>query len=136
MPETGTTSSMDLSGLASAGADAAQPAAPPESAAVPVAAPAPTPAPVVSAAAPGADYPAPPATPQSPRSSLDTFAANPEPPARPGPHARLLAMVQGLALGMDAFAKSAATGGREGGVEEVQAVRAQEQEQQIRAQAA
>lgn len=56
------------------------------------------------------------------------------PPA--GPHAGLLAMVQGLALGFDAFGKSIATHGREGGVEEVQQVQAAQQAQKIQAQQA
>jgi hypothetical protein len=45
-------------------------------------------------------------------------------------------MVQGMLLGMDAFATSAATGGREGGVQEVQAVRAQQQKMGLERQAA
>jgi hypothetical protein len=38
-------------------------------------------------------------------------------PAPQSPHAGLLRMVQGLALGLDAFARAAATHGREGGVQ-------------------
>jgi hypothetical protein len=57
-------------------------------------------------------------------------------PPPPGPHARLLAMVQGLALGADAFGKSIATHGREGGVQEVQQVQAEQQQQKIQAQQA
>ena len=53
-----------------------------------------------------------------------------------GPHARLLNMIQGLALGMDAFGKSLATGGREGGVQEVEQANAQKQAMQQRAQQA
>jgi hypothetical protein len=49
----------------------------------------------------------------------------------PGPHARLLAMVQGLALGADAFGKSIATHGREGGVQEVAQVQGEQQQQKI-----
>lgn len=57
--------------------------------------------------------------------------------ARPGdPHARLINMLGGLFLGMDAFAKAAATGGREGGVQEVQQVRANEQRLKIEQQRA
>jgi hypothetical protein len=56
--------------------------------------------------------------------------SQPTPPAPPAPHAKLLAMVNGLALGLDSFAKAAATHGREGGVEEVEQVRASEQAQQ------
>jgi hypothetical protein len=57
-------------------------------------------------------------------------------PPPPGPHARLLAMVQGLSLGLDSFGKSIATGGREGGAQEVQQVRGEQQKQQIQAQQA
>ena len=57
-------------------------------------------------------------------------------PPPPGPHARLLAMVQGLALGADSFGKAIATHGREGGVEEVQQVEQAKQSQQIQAQQA
>src|ERR1700679_4338511 len=53
-----------------------------------------------------------------------------------GPHARLIGMIQGLALGADAFGKAIATHGKEGGIEEVQQVQAQQQEQKIRAQQA
>jgi hypothetical protein len=53
-----------------------------------------------------------------------------------GPHSRLISMVQGLALGADAFGKSIATHGREGGVEEVQQVQQQQQQQKIQAQQA
>jgi hypothetical protein len=64
------------------------------------------------------------------------LANQPVKPAAPGPHARLLNMVQGLALGMDAFGKSIATHGREGGVEEVQQYEANQQGMQQRAQQA
>jgi hypothetical protein len=57
-------------------------------------------------------------------------------PPPPGPHARLLAMVQGLALGADSFGKSIATHGREGGVEEVQQQLQAQQNQKIQAQQA
>ncbi|MGA7856166.1 MAG: hypothetical protein WCA15_22805 [Candidatus Acidiferrales bacterium] len=53
-----------------------------------------------------------------------------------GPHARLVSMVQGLALGLDAFGKSIATHGKEGGAEEVTQVQAQQQQQKIQAQQA
>src|SRR5258708_3456758 len=45
-----------------------------------------------------------------------------------GGHARLLAMVQGLAVGVGAFAQSAATGGREGGPAAVQAFEKKKQQ--------
>ena len=57
-------------------------------------------------------------------------------PPPPGPHARLLSMVQGLALGLDSFGKAIATHGKEGGVEEVQQVQAAQQQQKIQAQQA
>lgn len=62
--------------------------------------------------------------------------AQPAPPPPPGPHARLLAMVSGLALGLDSFGKAIATHGREGGAEEVQQVEAEQQQQKIQAQQA
>src|SRR5579872_5603452 len=43
--------------------------------------------------------------------------AKPTPPPAPVPHARLLAMVSGLATGLGAAATSLATGGKEGGAE-------------------
>jgi hypothetical protein len=53
-----------------------------------------------------------------------------------GPHARLINMIQGLALGADSFGKSIATHGREGGVQEVQEVQQKQQQQKIQAQQA
>lgn len=55
--------------------------------------------------------------------------ATPPPP----PHARLLAMISGLATGLGAFATSAATQGREGGVKEVVQVQGEEQRQRLAA---
>jgi hypothetical protein len=52
----------------------------------------------------------------------------------PGPHSRLLAMVQGLAVGVGAFAHSAATQGREGGPADVEKFQQQQQEEQLRSQ--
>jgi len=57
-------------------------------------------------------------------------------PSQPAPHGRLVNIIQNVALGLDAFAKSAATGGREGGVSEVQAYRQREQQAQQQAAAA
>lgn len=54
-------------------------------------------------------------------------------PAPTGRHAGLVAMIQGLTLGMDAFGKSLATEGREGGVAEVQQIQQQQQTQRIQA---
>lgn len=52
----------------------------------------------------------------------------------PGPHGRLMAMIQGLAVGVGAFAHSAATQGREGGPADVQAFQSEQQKQQLREQ--
>jgi hypothetical protein len=54
----------------------------------------------------------------------------------PGPHAKLLAMVQGLAVGLGAASRSLATRGKEGGAEDVQNFYAKQQELQQSAQAA
>ena len=56
------------------------------------------------------------------------------PPA--GPHARLLSMVQGLAVGLGSFGKAIATHGKEGGVEDVLAYQNQQKQQDIQAQQA
>jgi hypothetical protein len=48
-----------------------------------------------------------------------------------GPHGRLLAMVQSLAVGVDSFAKAVATHGREGGVGEVQDYFAKQQAEKL-----
>jgi hypothetical protein len=45
------------------------------------------------------------------------------------PHGRLLQMVQSLAVGVDSFARAAATHGREGGVGEVQDYFAKQQQE-------
>src|SRR6266567_2009741 len=58
------------------------------------------------------------------------------PTAAPQPHARLLSMIQGLAIGLGAASKSIATHGREGGAEEVVQIRGEEQRQQQEATAA
>lgn len=60
----------------------------------------------------------------------------PTPPAAPVPHARLLAMISGLATGLGAFGTSLATKGAEGGVKEVEQVQSEEQNRQIQAQQA
>lgn len=57
------------------------------------------------------------------------------PQAQP-PHAGLSAYISKLALGIDAFATSAATQGREGGVEEVQRVNQRDAEMKLKQQAA
>lgn len=60
----------------------------------------------------------------------------PVPGIATGPHARLINMISGLALGADAFGKSLATRGKEGGVQEVDQYQAQQQEMQQSAQRA
>jgi hypothetical protein len=56
--------------------------------------------------------------------------------AAPGtPHAGLRNMLQSLLEGMDAFATAAATGGKEGGVEEIQKLKAQRQDMALKQQA-
>jgi len=52
-----------------------------------------------------------------------------------GPHAGLRNILQSLFEGMDAFATSAATGGREGGVQEIQQLKAQRQDMALKQQA-
>lgn len=55
-------------------------------------------------------------------------------PPPPGPHARLLSMVQGMAVGLGSFGKAIATHGKEGGVEDVLAYQNQKKQQDIQAQ--
>ena len=57
-------------------------------------------------------------------------------PPPPGPHARLLSMIQGLAVGAGAFGKAIATHGKEGGVDDVLAYQNQQKQQEIQAQQA
>jgi hypothetical protein len=75
---------------------------------------------------------------QPPASAQPAAPAQPQAvPVQPNtPHAGLLNMVQSLALGVDAFAKAAATHGQEGGVGEVQDYYAKQQQQKIQAQQA
>jgi hypothetical protein len=61
-------------------------------------------------------------------------ASTAPPPA--GPHAKLLSIVQGIAVGLGSFGKAMATHGKEGGVEDVLAYNKQQQEMQIQAQRA
>jgi hypothetical protein len=57
-------------------------------------------------------------------------------PAQPGtPHAGLRNMLQSLFEGMDAFAKAAATGGKEGGVQEIEQLQNQRKEMALKQQA-
>jgi hypothetical protein len=70
-----------------------------------------------------------PATTPTPVSNPTTVAPN-------TPHARLLNMIQGLAVGVDSFAKAAATHGREGGTAEVQDFYAKQQQAEAQQQKA
>ena len=98
------------------------PAPPPEAMTPATAQPSMTPAPET-----GVNPQQPPAPPKG-----GTPIGTPNPP----PHARLLAMVQGLSIGLGAAAKSIATHGAEGGAAEVIAERGAQQRQQEEAQAA
>jgi hypothetical protein len=62
--------------------------------------------------------------------------ANQSTAAKPVPHARLLAMVEGLSVGLSAFGTSMGTKGKEGGAPEVANYYAQKQNQEIEAQKA
>jgi hypothetical protein len=64
------------------------------------------------------------------------IANTPTPAPYAGPHARLLSMIQGLAVGLDSFGKAIATHGKEGGAEQVVQYNAQQQQQKIQAQQA
>ena len=57
-------------------------------------------------------------------------------PPKPVPHARLLAIVNGIATGLSAFGDSIATHGQDGGAKEVTQIRGEEQAQRIAAQQA
>ncbi len=72
-----------------------------------------------------------------PQAGAPAIQSQPSVPApQPGtPHAGLRNILQNLFLGMDSFAKAAATGGREGGVQEVMAVRNQQRETALKEQA-
>lgn len=76
------------------------------------------------------------ATQQANQLASQPVTPQPVPGVATGPHARLLNMVQGLALGADAFGKAIATHGREGGVQEVEQANAQKQAMQQSAQQA
>lgn len=76
-------------------------------------------------------------TQQTPPPSLEQPGAAAAPaPAPARPHGGLVNIIQNVALGLDSLATSAATGGREGGVSEVQAYRLKEQQAQQQAAAA
>lgn len=117
----------DLSGLLGAGS-AAQPISPSDAstASAPMAAP-------NQPAAPGEAM-----TPGMSAPDVTDRSINPaQPPTPPAgaainpsaPHARLMAMVNGLAEGLGAFGKSIATKGKEGGVDEVIQERGEQQHQ-------
>lgn len=57
-------------------------------------------------------------------------------PSAPPPHAKLLAMIQGLSVGLGAAAQSIATHGKEGGAAEVQRFQGEQQRQKEQADAA
>jgi hypothetical protein len=59
-----------------------------------------------------------------------------EQPAAPPPHAKLLAMIQGLSVGLGAAAQSIATHGKEGGAAEVQRFQGEQQRQKEQADSA
>jgi hypothetical protein len=63
-------------------------------------------------------------------------APAPQPQVATSPHAGLASYIKTLALGVDSFATSAATQGREGGVQEVQAVQQRDAEMKLKQQAA
>ena len=63
-------------------------------------------------------------------------ASNPTPPPPPPPHAKLLAMIQGLGIGLSAAGAAIGSHGREGGAPEVQQYYANQQQQKIQAQQA
>lgn len=62
--------------------------------------------------------------------------AQPTPAAPPAPHARLMAMIAGLGVGLSAFGDSIATHGQKGGAREVQDYYANQQNQKIQQQQA
>lgn len=76
---------------------------------------------------------------QAPAQSQPAAQAQPAAPAQPqvatSPHAGLAQYIKTLALGVDSFATSAATQGREGGVQEVQAVQQRDAEMKLKQQA-
>src|SRR5262245_15157588 len=63
-------------------------------------------------------------------------SASPAVPNPNVPHAGLRSILQSLFQGMDAFATAAATGGREGGAEQVMAERRAQQDMELKRQAA
>lgn len=76
---------------------------------------------------------------QAPAQAQPAAQAQPTAPAQPqvatSPHAGLAQYIKTLALGVDSFASSAATQGREGGVQEVQAVQQRDAEMKLKTQA-
>jgi len=64
----------------------------------------------------------------------DQQTIQPVAPPAPPPHGQLLNMIQGLAVGLGAFGKSIATGGREGGVADVQSYQEKQQAMDLREQ--
>lgn len=72
----------------------------------------------------------------APNSSVQPPVATPGPSSGQGPHAGLINFIQSSLVGLGAFARSAATGGREGGIADVQAYQANQQAMELRAQEA
>jgi hypothetical protein len=83
----------------------------------------------------GATQVAPAAPQQQTPAAPDSQPSSGPAPAQPGtPHAGLRNMLQSLFEGMDAFAKAAATGGREGGVQEIEQLQNQRKEMALKQQ--
>lgn len=97
---------------------------------------------VMASSGNGAEAPAQPQQPQGQPQASPAPQSTPQPSTQPQavppdvPHARLANMLQGLFVGMGAFAQSAATGGREGGPAAVQDFYAKQQQMQLQKQAA
>jgi hypothetical protein len=72
----------------------------------------------------------------APAPGVDVRTPPPAPPTPPPPHAKLLAMVSGLAMGLSAFGTAIATKGKEGGAPEVSQLQSEEQNRQVQQQEA
>src|ERR1700686_1595519 len=114
---------VDLSNLAFPGASASGPMPTPDS---PVATP---PADIAPPNVGGPSAPETGINPQVP--PTPPTGGTPVGTPNPVPHARLLAMIHGLSIGLSNAGKSMATGGREGGASGVIADEAAEQQQKI-----
>ena len=121
----------DLGGLSSPGIQAGGPIPAPNQPMPPAAAMSPEMAPPAVGGPSSPDTGVNPAVPPAPPKG-GTPVGTPNPP----PHARLLAMVNGLSIGLASFGTSLATHGREGGAPEVEQLRGAQQQQKIAAQQA